>query len=607
MTKKKIYITTPIYYVNSVPHAGSAYTTILADILTRWHKLSGNEVFFLTGTDEHGKKIQETAEKEGLKPKEFTDKISKEFKKAWTLLNIKYDNFIRTTDKYHEKEVKKIFNELYSKKLIYKGFYESYYCVGCEQYKTKTDLVDGKCPLHKTVPEFKKEEAYLLKLSKFQKQIFDAIKKDKLKILPVKRKNEMISFIKQGLHDISVSRRKEDVSWGIELPFDKNHTSFVWVDAFYSYWSGLRNKKKFWPPTVQLMANDILRVHATIWPTILLGLGKKLPRSFFIHGYFTVNGQKMSKSLGNVVDPITIANKYGADSLRYYFVKEISLGEDGDFSEQKLIDRYNNELANDLGNLVSRSLTLAVKFKGKIEGKQELKLDIKKIEKLFENYEINQALDEIWSFIKSVNKYVNDKKPWGLEGKKLSNVLYNILESLRIISILISPFIPETAEKICKGLNLKLGKLKDCKFRKVNYKIKLIPHLFEKIDAPKPINKEKIVGVITMDKIRFSDWQKLDLRVGKIKGVKDHPNAEKLYILLVDIGPIEQNIQLVAGLKQHYKKEELMGKKVIVFRNLEPAVIRGEESAGMVLAAVKDNKVVLITPDKDIDLGAKIQ
>ncbi len=607
MARKKFYITTPIYYVNSVPHVGSAYTTISADILARWNKLLEKEVFFLTGTDEHGKKIQEIAEQRKLKPKQFCDQIASEFRKAWDILNIKYDNFIRTTDSYHEKEVRNILNKLYSKKLIYKGFYESYYCIGCEQYKTKQDLIDGLCPLHKTKPEFKKEEAYLFKLSKFQKEIFNLIKTNKLRILPEKRKNEMISFIKNGLHDISISRRKEDVYWGIELPFDKEHTTFVWLDAFYNYMTGLKNKKKLWPPNVQLMANDILRVHATIWPAILLGLKLKLPETLFIHGYFTVNGQKMSKSLGNVVNPIEMANKYSTDSLRYFLAREIPFGEDGDFSEKSLIDRHNNELTNDLGNLVSRTLTLAVKFKGRIEGKPELKLDIKKIDKLMQEFKINEALEEIWKFIRSVNKYVNDKKPWELEGKKLSNVLYNLLESLRIISILVSPFIPETAEKICKGLNVKLGKLKDCKFKKVNYKVKLIPHLFEKIETPKPINKEKIVGVITMDKIKFSDWQKLDLRIGKIKGVKDHPNAEKLYILLVDIGPIEQNIQLVAGLKQHYKKEELMNKKVIVFRNLEPAVIRGEESAGMILAAVKDNKVVLITPDKDIDLGARIQ
>ena len=327
--KKTFYITTPVYYTNADIHLGGAYTTIAADVLARWHKLKGEEVFLLTGTDEHGQKIQEAAEKEGIKPKEFVDKIVKNFKEAFKMLNISNNNFIRTTDKEHEEEVKKVLQYLYDKKFIYKGFYEAYYCVGCEQYLTQSDLVDGKCPLHKKEPELRKEEAYLFNLSSFQKKLFDLIKSGKYKILPEIRRKEILTFIESGLQDISISRLKEKVSWGIELPFDKKHTCFVWVDAFWNYITGLQEKNvfdKFWPADVQLMAKDIIRVHATIWPALLLATKNKLPKTLFVHGYFTVNGQKMSKSLGNVLSPIELVKKYGADSVRYFLMRNIPFG-----------------------------------------------------------------------------------------------------------------------------------------------------------------------------------------------------------------------------------------------------------------------------------------
>lgn len=480
----KFYITTPIYYANSEPHVGSAYTTIAADVLARWHKLKGEDVFFLTGTDEHGQKIQEIAEAKGIKPKEFVDEIIKKFKESFKLLNISNDNFIRTTDPEHEAEVKKILQELYNKKYIYKGTYESYYCVGCEQYLTKSDLIDGKCPLHKREPESRKEEAYLFKLSSFQNKLLDLIKNGKFCILPKGRRKEIINFIEGGLQDISISRLKENVSWGIEIPFDKRHICWVWLDAFWNYLTGLKNKEnfdKFWPPDIQLMAKDIFRVHATIWPALLLATGNKLPKTLFVHGYFTVNGQKMSKSLGNVISPVYLCEKYGADSVRYFLMRNVPFGEDGDFSEEALVNRVNGELVNELGNLVSRTLTIASKFEGKIEGKAEIKLDLKKINKLMEKYELHNVLNEIWAFIKDVNRYVNEKEPWKLKGKELGNVLYNLLESLRIISILISPFIPETSEKINKQLGVEKGLLKDCIFRKFNGKIKKGEHLFNKV------------------------------------------------------------------------------------------------------------------------------
>lgn len=479
--RNKFYVTTPIYYANSIPHIGSAYTTIAADILARWNKLFGKEVFFLTGTDEHGQKIQETAEKEGMDPKKFVDKIANKFKETFALLNIQYDNFIRTTDKEHEREVMKILQELYNKEFIYKGVYESYYCVGCEQFLTKSDLDDGKCPLHKKEPELRKEEAYLFKLSSFQDELLELIKKEEYSILPKKKRKEIISFIENGLQDVSFSRLKEKVYWGIELPFDKNHTCFVWVDAFWNYLTGLKDKKnfdKFWPADVQLMANDILRVHATIWPALLLALNYKLPKTLFVHGYLTINGQKMGKSLGNAIDPNYFVDKYGVDSLRYFLIRNIPFGEDGDFSEETLKEKHNNELANKLGNLVSRVTALAEKNGlEKTQNKLLKKLKLIEINELIKNFELDKALNEVFAFVDVCNKYVQDKKLWESKDKK---ALYELVDSIKAIAILLWPFIPSTSEKIASQLDFEI-KYENIKKPFVVKKIKKGEILFRKV------------------------------------------------------------------------------------------------------------------------------
>ncbi|MBD3247240.1 methionine--tRNA ligase [Candidatus Pacearchaeota archaeon] len=609
-SKNTFYVTTPIYYTNAAPHLGGAYTTMLADILARWNRNKGKDVFFLTGTDEHGKKVQEIAEKKGLAPKKFVDEIVKEWKKCFKMLNISHDYFIRTTNPKHEKQVKKMLQKLYDKKLIYKGSYESYYCVGCEQYLTEKDLVDGKCPLHNKKPELKKEEAYMFKLSKFQDQLLKIIKSGEYNIVPEKRRKEIIGFIESGLQDISISRLKENVYWGIPLPFDKDHCTWVWPDAFWNYVSGLKiNNKfdKFWPADVQLMAKDILRVHATIWPALLLASDLPLPKNLGIHGFFTVDKRKMSKSLGNVLDPIELTEKYGADAVRYYMARNIPFGDDGDVSEQGLVDRYNNELANKLGNLISRVAGLIEK-KGTKKTSNNLikKLKLKKIEKLMQDYDTDKALSEIFSFIDVCNEYIQDKKPWGAKKDEGKKILFELKESILKIAELLQAFIPESAEKITKQFSAK--------------KIKKGKILFEKMDFESADDKEKtkdiktkksfkMQGIVNMaDTVSFNDWGKLDLRVAQIKDVEDIEGADKLYKLRVDVGPEIGERTLCAGLKKYYSKKQLKDKKIVMIVNLEPKKLRGVKSQGMLLAASNDShsKVILLNPGKESEPGMKI-
>lgn len=518
--KKKFYITTPIYYCNRVPHLGSAYTTIAADIIARYYRLRGEDVFFLTGLDEHGAKMAEAAEKAKKEPKDFCDGMARKFRNTWKALNINNNGFIRTTDAKHKKVVQEVLQRLWDESFIYKGEYKGLYCVGCERYLTKVDLVDGKCPDHQRKPELLKEESYFFKLSKFQPELLEKIKKaeGEFVIEPLERRNEMISFLeKQKLRDVAISRKK--VKWGIKLPFDTSHTAYVWVDAFLNYLSGIGWKgdlvalPEFWPPDIQLMAKDILRVHATIWPGLLMALKIPLPKKLFVHGFFTVNGQKMSKSLGNVIDPTYLVKKYGVDPVRYFLFREISFGHDGDVSEERLKERYNSDLANGIGNLLSRTLTMAEKYwEGTVpdidinktgvdyfsrKSKEDLRRCLDDIvaenfnlqnrdwsyilrhhslrcwklqQEAIEAFDLNEALAFAQTLAHACDAYIehceiySPSKKLGDSKEKINIALYDVLETIRHIAWLLLPFMPDTADKIFEQLGLDPEKEKKKKF-----------------------------------------------------------------------------------------------------------------------------------------------
>lgn len=488
----KFYITTPIYYVNDKPHLGHANTNIIADILARWHRLKGDNVFFLTGSDEHGEKIERAASKAGKTTKEFVDEEVNKFKIAWKKLNISYDYFIRTSDANHEFAVKEFIKKLNENNDIYKSKYRGWYCIYDESFWTDLELKNSKCPECGREVEILEEDAYFFKLSKYQDRLLDFYNQKKDFIIPEYRAREMINRIDKGLKDISITRSA--IKWAIQFPLDSNQYIYVWIDALVNYISALNWPEKekfdlFWPPDVQVIGKDINWFHSVIWPCLLFSAKIELPRKILVHGWWTVNNEKMSKSKGNAIDPIEITDKYSADILRYFLIREKPLDEDGDFSEEKLISRINGELVSDLGNLIYRVLSLAEKIQSaeniKFEGIPELndKLDINKIDNAIENLNLNLGLSIIWQFIRDSNKYINEKKVWELEGKDLSNALYNLLESCRIISILIYPFMPETADKIAQQLNTKID-FNECRFSEKQFmgKIKKGDYLFKKID-----------------------------------------------------------------------------------------------------------------------------
>ncbi len=483
---KKFYITTPLYYLNNKPHIGTAYATISADVIARWHRINNEKVFFLTGTDEHGEKVKRAADEKGQNVKEFVDNLSLEFKKTWDYLNISYDDFIRTTENRHKEIVKKFIEIVEKNGDIYKGKYEGKYCIGCENYKTDSELIDGKCSDHKKSPEIRKEDTYFFRLSKYQNKILDFYKNNPDFLSP-NQANEIKNRVKEGLKDVSITRI--NVDWGIPFPSDKNHVIYVWFDALINYVSALGDKncskfKDFWPADLHIIGKEINWFHSVLWPAILFSIGIEPPKKIYVNGWLLSENNKISKSLGNIINPIDIANKYSVDSLRYYLIKETPFGLDGNFSENKLIQRINGELVSDLGNLVYRAFSLIEKFDGEIKGEpsENLENQIKIISENMEKLQLSYALQNIWKIIRNTNKYINEKEPWKLSGENLGNVLYNLVERIRIIAILLSPFIPKTSEEIFNQLGLKPQKINECKMGEFKGKIKKGSYLFNKID-----------------------------------------------------------------------------------------------------------------------------
>ena len=632
---KKFYITTPIYYTNDIPHIGHAYTTIVADALSRWNNLLGNDVFFLTGTDDHGKKIADTAKKYGQNPKEFVDSLIPKFKNAWKSLNIDYDRFIRTTDKDHEKIVQEVLQKVYDNGDIYLGEYEGLYCTGCEAYYTEKDLINGCCPIHKKPAEVIKEKTYFFKLSKYQKKLLDFYKKNKTFISPEYRRIEVINRVKEELRDLSISRT--NFNWGIPLPFDKKHVCYVWFDALFNYYSATREKgkEKYWPTDVHLIGRDIIWFHTVYWPAFLMSAGIDLPKQVFAHGWWTFDKEKISKSIGKVININELISLTGnPDSARYFLMRGVSFGEDGDFSESALIDRHNNELANKLGNLISRVEGLIEKNgMQKCENELVNELHVEEIKDLMEKFEIDKALGEIFSFIDRCNEYVQEKKPWET---KNTRVLYEVADSIKKIAILLWPFIPTSCEKIAeafggfkfelkelgKPLNpkteIKKGEIlfkkietKDSKASKEEFKEGKSREKAKEKKVDNKINKSnepkiKIVGE-GLGIVEFEDWNKIDLRVAEVEEVESIEGADKLWKLNIDVGELGKRT-ICAGLKQYYSKKELLGKKIIYFSNLKPRLMKGVESQGMLLAAVREDhsKVVLIKPKGEVSVGSEI-
>jgi len=638
-SKKSFYITTPIYYVNDVPHIGHAYTTIIADALSRFHKLQGKEVFFLTGTDEHGQKVEKAATEKGLKPIELADKVVSRFKELWKALNISYDFFIRTTQPFHEKGVQKIFQKLKDKGDIYKGIYSGWYCVSTEHFLADdVPLEEGGykvCPECNVKATIVSEECYFFRLSAYQKPLLDFYSRNPNFVRPQSRMNEVVSFVRQGLKDLSITR--SSVRWGIPVPDDPEQTIYVWFDALHNYLTGIGYDwdlglfKKFWPANVHLIGKDILRFHAIFWPAFLMAAEFALPQTVFGHGWWLRDETKMSKSKGNVLDPYLILKDFGPDPLRYFLLREIPIGLDGNFSHEGFVHRVNSDLANDLGNLIQRTLTMIQNyFKGKIEETDKEHLEDKKLrlefeslkEKVidfYENYALSKALEEIWVYVTLVNRYLAAQEPWRLakdrtERKRLARILYQAAAAIRGISHLLYPVMPESCQKIWNFLGEE-KKIEEESFSKLRFenfkpgqKTKQPSPLFPRVSLKDFLKEETQPAARKEEKmecITFDEFKKMDLRVGEILKAEKVAGTDKLIKFEVDIGTEKRT--MVAGVGDVYSPEELSGKKVIVIVNLKPAIIRGIESQGMLLAAEVGGKAIISFFDKDVQTGAKVR
>lgn len=644
MSQKPYYITTPIYYPSGKWHLGTCYTTVVCDAIARFKRMSGFDVFYLTGTDEHGQKIEKKAAESGLDTKKYLDIQIESLKKVWDVYDISYNKFIRTTDAEHEAAVKRIFQKLYDKGDIYKSEYEGWYCVPCESFWTKSQLVDGKCPDCGRPVEKTRESSYFFRLSKYQDRIIKLYEEHPEFLEPKSRMNEMVNnFLKPGLQDLCVTRTS--FKWGIEVPFDPDHIIYVWIDALTNYITALGYEsdddslfKKYWPADIHMMAKEIIRFHSIIWPAILMALDIPLPKKIFGHGWILFGGDKMSKSTGNVIDPLILADRYGIDAIRFYLLRDIPFGVDGNYTNTLLLNRINTDLANTYGNLISRTIAMLHQYcdgkipdKGAVLPQDEELISIaqsllKNVTQRMDNLEIPDAIGEIFKLLQRANKYIDETTPWVLFKEKdmarLSAVMYNLAEAIRIATVALLPFMTRATVTVLDAFGVgKEGRtfdsIKKFGYTKVRTPVNKIAPIFPRYDIAKE-NEELAKLSDDMEdntaaseeekkpEIGLSDFEKLDLRTGKVLACEKVEKADKLLHLTVDCGGKKRSI--VSGIAKYYSPEEMVGKTVVIIANLAPVKLRGILSEGMILCASDENgKLALVSPDKELVSGSEVR